>query len=221
MPVSSRKLAANRANAQKSTGPRSQESKEKVALNAIKHGLCGRFKVLYGEDQAEYDDLFRRFMEAEKPADDVERELVAKMTRHTWLSERALRFQEGCFLVQPQSTEHAAANMDAVAVRKDLDNYLRYQTCHDRAYARAAAELAKRRNERRKAENGIASQKRAEERHEVAMAIAKTRLERKNPRPAPAKTIAAPATAHSEPGAKRLESQSLQKAATGRSSTAA
>jgi hypothetical protein len=162
MPISSRKLAANRANAQKSTGPRSPESKEKVALNAIKHGLCGRFQVLLGEDQAEYDDLLRRFMEAEKPVDDVERELVAKMVRHTWLSERAIRFQEGCFLVQPQSAENEAANKDAVAVRKDLDNYLRYHAAHDRAYQRAAAELAKRRKERDLHERGFAREKRAE-----------------------------------------------------------
>ena len=162
MPISSRKLAANRANAQKSTGPRSPESKEKVALNAVKHGLCGRFKVLSCEDQSEYDDLLRRFLEAEKPVDDVERELVAKMARHTWLSERAIRFQEGCFLVQPQSPEEEAANRDGIAVRKDLDNYLRYQTCHDRAYARAAAELAKRRKERDLRERGFVRERRAE-----------------------------------------------------------
>jgi len=162
MPISSRKLAANRANAQKSTGPRCPESKEKVALNAVKHGLCGRFKVLSCEDQSEYDDLLRRFMEAEKPVDEVERELVAKMARHTWLSERAIRFQEGCFLVQPQSPEEEAANRDGIAVRKDLDNYLRYQTCHDRAYARAAAELAKRRKERDLRERGFVRERRAE-----------------------------------------------------------
>ena len=161
MPISARKLAANRANAQKSTGPRCPESKEKVALNAVKHGLCGRFKVLSCEDQSEYDDLLRRFMEAEKPVDDVERELVAKMARHTWLSERAIRFQEGCFLVQPQSPEEEAANRDGIAVRKDLDNYLRYQTCHDRAYARAAAELARRRKERQLSESRFDSQQRA------------------------------------------------------------
>jgi hypothetical protein len=163
MSISSRKLAANRANAQKSTGPQSPESKEKVALNALKHGLCGgKFQVLSCEDQDEYDDLLRRFMETEKPVDDVERELVAKMVRHTWLSERAVRLQEGCFLVQPQSPELEAAGQTGIAVRSDLDNYLRYQTTQDRAYNRAAAELAKRQKERRLQAAGFDSQKRAE-----------------------------------------------------------
>ena len=40
MPVSDRKLAANRANSQKSTGPRSEEGKKKSRVNSLKHGQC-------------------------------------------------------------------------------------------------------------------------------------------------------------------------------------
>jgi hypothetical protein len=108
MKSSKRQLAANRANAQKSTGPRTQAGREKVSHNRTTHGLCGRFQVLACEDQAEYNDLFNRFMEVEKPVDDVERELVAKMARHTWLSDRAQRLQDGCFVVFPQSPEDEA-----------------------------------------------------------------------------------------------------------------
>jgi len=162
MPISKRKLAANRANAKKSRGPVSEAGKQKVSMNAIQHGLCGRFRVLPDENQAEYDDLVRRFMESEKPVDDVDRELIAKMARHTWLSERCMRFQEACFLYQPQSAEDKATERQTVAVLGDIDMYVRYQTTHDRAYQRAAAELAKRRKDRALLERGIASQKRAE-----------------------------------------------------------
>ena len=162
MPISKRKLAANRANAKKSRGPVSEAGKQKVSMNAIQHGLCGRFRVLPDENQDEYDDLVRRFMESEKPVDDVDRELIAKMARHTWLSERCMRFQEACFLYQPQSAEDKATERQTVAVLGDIDMYVRYQTTHDRAYQRAAAELAKRRKDRALLERGIASQKRAE-----------------------------------------------------------
>ncbi|MBV8895604.1 MAG: hypothetical protein JO051_03760 [Acidobacteriaceae bacterium] len=136
--------------------------KAKVAQNRTTHGLCGRFQVLPCEDQAEYNDLLNRFMDAENPVDDVERELVAKMARHTWVSDRAQRCQDGCFVVLPQSPEDEANRQDDIAVRDELDRYMRYQTAHDRAYQRAANDLAKRRNERRKAEIGFESKKRRE-----------------------------------------------------------
>ena len=162
MPISKRKLAANRANAKKSHGPVTEAGKQKVSMNAIQHGLCGRFRVLPDENQAEYDQLVQRFMEAEKPVDEVERELVAKMARHTWMSERSVRFQEACFLYQPQSPEEKANSRQTVAVLRDLKIYTRYQAAHDRAYQRAANDLAKRRKDRALLERGIASQKRAE-----------------------------------------------------------
>ena len=157
----SKRTAANRANAQKSTGPKTEAGKEKVSQNALKHGLCGNFKVLACENQAEYDGIFESFLQAEKPVDDVERQLVIKMARHTWRSERAIRFQEGCFWIQPQTPEQEKTGDRGLAMRVDIEMYVRYQAAHDRAYARAANELAKRRKERRLAENGFESQKRA------------------------------------------------------------
>ena len=176
MPISKRKLAANRANAQKSTGPRSTTGLEKVSQNRTVHGLCGRFKVLPSENQAEYDDLLRRFLQAEQPADDVERELVAKMARHTWLSERAIRFQEACFLFQPQTPEQEAKERQSVGVLKDIAVYLRYQAHHDRAYQRAAKELATRRKDRSLAARGFESQ----ERKRKEEARAETRQNQRN-----------------------------------------
>jgi len=129
-------IAANRANAQKSTGPKDPALKAKVAQNRTTHGLCGRFQVLSCEDQAEYNDLLNRFMDVEKPVDDVERELVAKMARHTWVSDRAQRCQDGCFVVFPQSPEDETNRQDDIAVRNELDLYMRYQTSHDRVSAR-------------------------------------------------------------------------------------
>ena len=162
MSISKRKLEANRRNAQKSTGATSAAGKEVVSQNAVRHGLCGRFQVLADEDQAEYNGLLQRFNEAEQPADAVERELVAKMARHTWMSERAVRLQEAHFLYQPQTDEQKAISRQTVAVLKGLDIYLRYQAHHDRAYQRAAAELAKRRKDRALLQRGFESQKRAQ-----------------------------------------------------------
>ncbi len=92
MSISKRKLAANRANAQKSSGPTSAAGLARSSQNRIIHGLCGKFNVLESENQEDYNNLFERFLSSEQPVDDVERELVAKMCRHTWMSERSVRF---------------------------------------------------------------------------------------------------------------------------------
>jgi len=46
---------ANRRNAQKSTGPRSRQSKAAVSHNAVKHGLLTRQDVITSESQADFD----------------------------------------------------------------------------------------------------------------------------------------------------------------------
>ncbi len=173
MSISKRKLAANRANAQKSSGPTTAAGLARSSQNRIVHGLCGKFNVLESENQEDYNNLFERFLSSEQPADDVERELVAKMCRHTWMSERSVRFQDACFQHRPFTGDQRANDRQTIAVLKDLNLYLRYQAANDRAYQRAAAELAKRRKDRAWERRGFESQKRAE---------AATTVSRKAPR---------------------------------------
>ncbi|HZQ53175.1 MAG TPA: hypothetical protein VFB14_13315, partial [Bryobacteraceae bacterium] len=45
-PISEAKLAANRANAEKSTGPKSEEGKSRSSRNSFKHGLYSKQLVL-------------------------------------------------------------------------------------------------------------------------------------------------------------------------------
>ncbi len=194
--LSNGQLAANRENAKKSTGPTSAAGKEKVSQNRTLHGLTGRFQVLPNEKQERFEELFNQFMLDENPVGSVEIELVRKMAEHTWCARRASCLLEACFLVIAQSPEQLANNEAEMRVRPELERYERYQAHHDRAYARASAELIKRRNERRKDEIGFESQKRAEaqekrrdakenrqvEQHKVAFASAQKTLELKEMR---------------------------------------
>ena len=159
--LSDAQLAANRANAQKSTGPATPEGKAKSAHNRTVHGLTGAFQVLEGESQDKFDALVDQLMIDEGPVGIAEIELVKKMAEHMWLSERASRFQEAFFLVMPQTPDQINNAEAEIRVRPELERYTRYQAHHDRAYARASAELLKRKKERRLAQNGFESQKRA------------------------------------------------------------
>ena len=194
-----RKRDANRANAQNSTGPVTAEGKAAVARNAVKHGLTGSFHVLEGEDQQAYTALLNRFMEDEKPVGIAEIELVKKMAQYTWLSDRAIRFQEACFVILNRTPEMRAKGQAELQVRPDLERYTRYQAHHNREYQRASKELRDRRKEREKSERGFVSQKqveaketraaareaRAAEMHPYQLAIAKTRAEapKRSPKP--------------------------------------
>ena len=61
--ISERQMAANRRNAQNSTGPRTAEGKARSRLNAWKHGLSGHTIVVGPEQQDQFqtfhDDLLK------------------------------------------------------------------------------------------------------------------------------------------------------------------
>ncbi|HZS55780.1 MAG TPA: hypothetical protein VFA65_15370, partial [Bryobacteraceae bacterium] len=119
------------------------------------------FEVLEAEDQEMFDALLNQLLEEEKPACLAEVELVKKMAEHTWCSERASRLQAGCFTFT-RTDEQRRNGEGEVVVHPQLELFMRYQAQHDRAYARASAELLKRRKERLLAERGFVSQRRAE-----------------------------------------------------------
>jgi hypothetical protein len=83
-PISPKKLAANRANAQRSTGPQTPEGKEKSKLNAVKHGLTSRyFPAVIEAGTAEWEELEAVRVDLHnhhQPVGPVEELLLEKMT---------------------------------------------------------------------------------------------------------------------------------------------
>jgi hypothetical protein len=80
-PISEAQLAANRANAQLSTGPTSPEGREKSSQNRTTHGLSGKFRLLGWEDAQQFKELVTSLYDEHKPTTDSERRLVDSMTR--------------------------------------------------------------------------------------------------------------------------------------------
>ncbi len=81
-------ITANRANAQKSTGPRSAEGKSASRFNALKHGIDASSPVIPGEDPAEYESLAVEYVEEYRPRSASEFFHLATMIRAEWLKRR-------------------------------------------------------------------------------------------------------------------------------------
>ena len=86
---------ANRNNAKKSTGPRTEEGKARVAKNALKHGLLARDTVLPGEDPADFDNQLTALEADIQPANSLEFELVRQIADAQWRMRRLTRLETG------------------------------------------------------------------------------------------------------------------------------
>ena len=74
----------NRANAQHSTGPRTDAGKQRSSLNAIRHGLTAQTVVLPSEDPAAYEAHRRQFLDEYQPATPTETQLVQELIDTSW-----------------------------------------------------------------------------------------------------------------------------------------
>ncbi len=82
-------LRANQANAQHSTGPRTDEGKARARYNARRHGLTGQFYVMDDDDRQAYLAFETRLMTDLKPAVPYEDQLAVSIAQDHWRMNRA------------------------------------------------------------------------------------------------------------------------------------
>jgi hypothetical protein len=165
--ITPNRLAANRENAQKSTGPVTDEGKAVSSQNRLTHGLArhnGRFALLPTENPDDYADLLNGYLAEHNPTTPTEKDLVHNMAESRWLANRAQNLQATCF----DPATGLATN------EKSLSLYIRYESTYNRAYKAAFKQLQSLRADRRKAELGFEAQKRqqaaetrAQEKHQM------------------------------------------------------
>ncbi len=148
-------IAANKVNAQKSSGPKSDEGKKKSSMNRLSHGFASSATIIPGEDPDEFKALLDSLLDEYQPATDTELILVEKMATNTWLSQRAFRLQGYAFAEQRYRSEE-------FGVPKELSLLIRYHTAAERAFHRAHNELVKAQKERKKSEIGSVPQNAAD-----------------------------------------------------------
>jgi len=90
-------VLANRSNAQKSTGPRTVEGKQKVSQNAVKHGLLAQQAVIYGEDPEVFERHREAMLDELAPVGVMESTLAQRIVGLSWRLKRAERVQNEAF----------------------------------------------------------------------------------------------------------------------------
>lgn len=85
--------AANRANALRSTGPRSLAGKRASSRNAMSHGLSARYPLLQGESERHYLELHGALAKNLQPKGTLEKLLVDDVAGIIWRLRRIPRLE--------------------------------------------------------------------------------------------------------------------------------
>ena len=100
--TSHRQLEANRRNALRSTGPRTDAGKQVSHRNAVRHGLTAETVIGALEDAEDYK-AFQAAIIADYDAQSaVERELVLRLASILWRLRRANAMETGLFVIQAE-----------------------------------------------------------------------------------------------------------------------
>jgi hypothetical protein len=95
--TSFRRIEANRRNARKSTGPITQEGKQRSRCNAVRHGLTADTVIGALEDARDYKAFEATIIADYDAQSAVERELVLRLASLLWRLRRATTMETGLF----------------------------------------------------------------------------------------------------------------------------
>ena len=130
--MSEKQLAANRANAQFSTGPRTPAGRAAVRYNALKHGILAQAVVpeaLQGsESREDFGQLLAALLEGFAPVNAMEELLVEQIAVAYWRLARLYRAESGAIAARRQPTAPHVIPVeveDHLALVSGLNSYAR------------------------------------------------------------------------------------------------
>ncbi len=95
--ISEKQLEANRRNAQRSTGPRTEEGKKTAALNARRHHLTGQVTTMTDADRIMHDAFSASIVESLAPEGAMETQLAQRIATDSWRLNRASAIEDNLF----------------------------------------------------------------------------------------------------------------------------
>jgi len=161
-------IAANRVNAQRSTGPKSPSGKRKSSKNALRHGLSAKALVAMSETVEDFED-FRAAMRASlQPQDAVEEQLFERVVLSAWRLRRVSRAEATVLQRQSQywrarhGGERLRDHEGGVFLGADgLDKLAKLEAALEHSFERALALLEHRQWKRRREDDAEAERRRS------------------------------------------------------------
>jgi hypothetical protein len=131
--ASAAQVLANRANALKSTGPRTLEGKVRSAQNSRTHGFTAATLFIPDDERAEFEAFSRELIRDTRPEGALEHEFFGRLLTSAW-NLRRVRLAESRLLASSEldSDDQAALRLERLA---------RYRRGLERAHDCALAEL--------------------------------------------------------------------------------
>jgi hypothetical protein len=117
-----KQIEANRLNALKSTGPRTEEGKRRSRCNAIRHGLTAETVIVGVEDQEDYESFEATIIADYDPTTAVERELVLRLASVLFRLRRATGIETALFQSALKQSAQVQSKMIGRATTVELQS---------------------------------------------------------------------------------------------------
>jgi hypothetical protein len=143
-------IEANRRNAQRSTGPRTEAGRLVASRNALKHGLTARQLILFDETEADFAAFHGEMVEALAPGDALEAALAERIILCAWRLRRAERAEAARLnsVAAERASSHPEWRNTFDTALRDADwamaTIARYETQIERSLYRAMSSLERR-----------------------------------------------------------------------------
>ena len=131
---------ANAANAQLSTGPRTEEGKRQSSQNARTHGLTAQHPVIPEEDRVAFDQLRAKLHAETKPQGALQQIIFEELVHSAWNLHRVRAMEAELNASAPDALliDDPFLNADGPAAK--LDRLARHHTRIERAFFRCLRE---------------------------------------------------------------------------------
>jgi hypothetical protein len=139
---SAAQLVANRANAQLSTGPKTEAGKQASSRNAVRHGFTAIRLTVAPQDQADFNTLKQNLLLDVRPEGALEDSLFERLLLANWNLRRITRYEAELL---DQTNPFAPGDPEAAQA---FDRLARYRRDLERSAKLALAELRKLQTER-------------------------------------------------------------------------